>query len=242
MFQQTFQFTHGTEHDVADRLAALLGSKPNVVLTNNRSTMLTMQKRYGALSIRMHRCFASAPDEVLKVIASFTGRKKHAQRQMLWDYFEGWAAQNAISNELRKRKVKPVGKYFDLSQIMYDLNELHFEKKVDAAITWGRSRPPTRRRWRKSRHITLGSYCAREKTIVIHPNLDRQRVPKYVVEAVVFHEMCHHVVPKKSANGQWRSHTRQFREMERNFPMLDQAKKWEDENLDYLLKRERLST
>ncbi len=237
MFQQSFDFSEPTANEISQRLAALLGKKPQVALTDNRSTMLTMQHKGGILSIRMHRCFASAPDEVLKVIASFTGRKKHKQQQILWDYFEDWAKQNGLSDKLRKRKLMTKGRSFDLSAIMADLNKLYFDNRVDAAITWGRVRPLARRRWRKSRHITLGSYCSREKTIVIHPNLDRQRVPKYVVEAVIFHEMCHHAIPRKSANGQWRSHTREFRKLEKSYPLLAQAKKWEDENLDYLLRR-----
>jgi predicted SprT family Zn-dependent metalloprotease len=237
MFQQTFQFTSGTNQDVANRLAAFLGTKPFVTLTNNRSTMLTLERKGSAIFIRMHRCFVSAPDEVLKVIANFTARRKYKQRQILWDYFEGWVKQNNISEELPKRKTITKGKHFDLSQIICDLNRRYFDGKVDATITWGRLRQASGRRWRKSRHITLGSYRARENTVIIHPHLDRPGVPRYVLEAVVFHEMCHQVVPKKSANGQWRSHTKEFRQLEKSFPMFSQAKKWEDENLDYLLRR-----
>ena len=134
----------------------------------------------------------------------------------------------------RRRSLRPEGKAHDLAAMLEDLNRRFFEGGISARITWGRGRTASRRR-RRRRHITLGSYCRRTKLITIHPHLDRECVPPFFVEAIVFHEMCHEIAGVERAGGMRRVHTPRFRELERRYPMYAEAKRWAKENIGLLL-------
>lgn len=135
--------------------------------------------------------------------------------------------------------VKPAAarRSFDLQGIFDELNARYFEGKIVATIGWGRQRPRSGWRFCKSRRIVLGSYHSRKRAITIHPHLDRPRVPRFVVEAVVFHEMCHQLVPDVRIGGRRRMHTRAFWEAVHRYPRHAEALKWERENIRYLLRR-----
>ena len=131
--------------------------------------------------------------------------------------------------------MRDIGKYHDLGPIFCCLNESFFAGAVDAQIRWGR-RITRRRKWfRRSVNMTLGSYCRRRKLITIHPNLDRPLVPRYFVEAIIFHEMCHQITGGEVVNGRRRLHTRQFKEQEIRYPEFEKARIWAKKNLRYLL-------
>ncbi len=135
-------------------------------------------------------------------------------------------------------KIPVLGRCFDLQQIFDDLNARFFDGKIQATIGWGRQRPRTGWRFCRSRRIVLGSYHSRRRAITIHPHLDRPRVPRYVIEAVVFHEMCHQLVPDVRVGGRRQMHTRPFWEQVKRYPQHAEALKWERENVRYLLRRE----
>lgn len=144
------------------------------------------------------------------------------------------SAEDVGASAVRRRRIFPAGSSYDLAAIMDDLNVRFFGGSVEAAITWGRARASSRRR-RRRRHITLGSYCRRRKIITIHPHLDREGIPRYFVEAIVFHEMCHQVAGEERAGGVRRIHTPKFKELERRYPMFAEAKRWAKANFTYLL-------
>ena len=53
--------------------------------------------------------------------------------------------------------------------------------------------------------------------------------------AVVFHEMLHQVIPIVERNGRRVVHGAEFRRRERQYPEYERAKRWEEENLSFLL-------
>ena len=83
----------------------------------------------------------------------------------------------------------------------------------------------------------MGSYSSDSKVIRIHPALDQSRVPRYFVEWIVFHEMLHHVHrARRGPDGRRCVHTPEFLEHERRFYAFERAQRWENENLDLLLR------
>ena len=76
---------------------------------------------------------------------------------------------------------------------------------------------------RPSRGI-LGHYDAPHNTIVISRLLDRPDVPRVAVEYVLFHEMLHLQHPVDHTGMRRRVHTREFRDAEKKFPRLKEAK------------------
>ena len=106
----------------------------------------------------------------------------------------------------------------------------------DLAITW--SKPP-RRSCARQRSIQLGSYQEHDRLIRIHRILDRQEVPIYVVEGVVYHEMLHAVVPSEKRGTRRIVHSREFYRRERLYEHFALAQQWVEEQLFPLMKKAR---
>jgi predicted metal-dependent hydrolase len=112
-----------------------------------------------------------------------------------------------------------------------DLNERHFDNKIEAAITWG----PRTGRPRRRNSIKMGSYSVEDRLIRIHRSLDRAFVPRYFVEWIVFHEMLHQVHDIKVKNGRREFHSKAFMADEARFDRFEEARAWERKHLDALL-------
>jgi hypothetical protein len=97
--------------------------------------------------------------------------------------------------------------------------------------------PPLRVRWghqiarKRRRSIRLGSYNHATTEIRIHPLLNSQQVPAYVIESVIHHEYLHHVLGPH--------HNRRFHAHERKFHYHREAQEWIRRNLFLLLGRKK---
>ncbi|MBI3183741.1 MAG: hypothetical protein HYZ28_16510 [Myxococcales bacterium] len=131
-----------------------------------------------------------------------------------------------------KLPLNPHGRHHDLSCIFRALNRRYSRDRVRAHITFG----PwvSRRRPRKS--IKMGSYCGEARLIRIHPALDRPYVPRYFLEWIVFHEMLHHLYPARRRGERRSIHPPEFQAHERRFRDFERARRWEERNLESLLR------
>ena len=66
--------------------------------------------------------------------------------------------------------------------------------------------------------------------------LDDPAVPRYVVEAVVYHELLHADMPPEVRGGKRYFHTPEFRRRERLYRNLGRAERWIGEHLSELLR------
>ena len=64
--------------------------------------------------------------------------------------------------------------------------------------------------------------------IRIHPRLDADDVPNYVVRNVVYHEMLHQFLGPERIGERLTFHSRAFRELEKKCLDFERAKHWED--------------
>jgi hypothetical protein len=231
------------------RLARLTkGRLQAVVLTDNRRTILSVQPgepRDPRLTLRIHRSFVAAPDEVLRAVATFVESRRGSDRArealtVLRDHFSRY--RGPVRTAARRRLgLQPDGDFFNLRELRDDLNQRYFDGKLKAEITWGKggggaaSSCRGGRRTRKST-IQLGSYSYEDKLIRIHRALDQPTVPRYVVEAVVYHELLHAAMPPVVQNGRRYVHTPEFRRRERLFRHTDRAEQWVKEHLPELLR------
>jgi hypothetical protein len=148
----------------------------------------------------------------------------------------------------RKRKVSTVklpmqrqfsfaeqeqGRFFNLREIFDKLNAKYFRKRLKGyAIVWGR-----KRKGRPRDQIVFGTIQEDDRIIRIHPLLDRYFVPTWFLEYVIYHEMCHAVVPDEfDASGRRIVHHTKFYQRERQFRWFKRAKLWEEENLAKFLR------
>lgn len=212
-------------------LARRLGQPIRLVVTDNRSTMLSATPKSGRLEVRLHHMFLTADEDLLEAVGDYLGGDEVEAARII-DRFveknrERFVARGRSQAELRAR-----GCHHDLRAIVDDLAQRHFAGQVDVRITWGKRVQPRRRQ----RSLQLGTYLPEERLIRIHPVLDQPWVPGFFVEAVVFHEMLHHEMPAIVRNGRRHYHTAAFRKRERSFEYHAAAEKWQEENLWRLLR------
>jgi predicted metal-dependent hydrolase len=70
----------------------------------------------------------------------------------------------------------------------------------------------------------LGHFDPSHNAIVISRIFDRGDVPALALEYVMFHEMLHLRFPVDHGGAKRRVHTKDFREAEKQFPRLKEAK------------------
>ncbi len=124
----------------------------------------------------------------------------------------------------RGRKVITTAKgdVYDLHEIFSHLNQIYFDGKIpEPVLTWSA---------RKTFRI-LGHHDSTHETIVVSRSLDAPRVPKYVVEFVVFHEMLHIFHPTIHRDGRRYNHTPAFRRDEKQFAYFQEAEHWIESNV-----------
>lgn len=221
---------------LARRLRTRLGTC-SLVVTNNTHTMISFNRRRGVWRLRLHHMFLMATDETLDALAAYVDGGDAASSSVLDKFI---AARRVlirrVSRELRQRRVRiePRGTHHDLETIYDALNRRFFKNAVDATITYGPA--PKVSAPRKS--IKMGSYSPEAKVIRIHPALDQERVPRYFVAWIVYHEMLHHDLRAtvRMRAGRRMVHTAEFVKRERRYPLFERARRWEDRHLDLLLR------
>lgn len=125
------------------------------------------------------------------------------------------------------------GRFFDLRAIFDRMNERYFRNRLRGyTIAWGQ-----RRRAKPKNSIVFGTIQEADRMIRIHPLLDRQFVPHWYVEYVVFHEMLHAVVPDRcDSAGRRIVHHDGFLKKEQRFRHYKRSIEWEQENLGRFLR------
>jgi hypothetical protein len=204
-----------------------------VTLTDNRRTMISLERRPRILHVRLHHMFAAADPGTLRALALYLASADRGAAQHIGRYIEQHR-QSIRSRSVRPLQLSSVGLHHNLHEIYGAINAEYFAGQVEARISWSRDMPLRRRR---ARSIKLGSYTARDKLIRVHPALDAAYVPRFFVEYIVYHEMLHHVVPPQRSGKRRSLHGPEFMARERDFEQYEAALEWERENLHRLLSR-----
>jgi len=197
-------------------------SKKNLslVITDNSTSMLSIRKSGNIFKMRLHRIFLSAGKEVLNEMAEFIKDTKTRT-----PHIRKFINQNTHLlkiKPLRAVNIKTRGRCYDLLSIYNMLNAEYFRGNISASITWGNGGPKHRARKR-----TLGSYNAQNNMIRINPLLDNNKVPKYFLEFVVYHEMLHADIGVAGTGARRSVHSREFKKRETHFKQYYRAAEWE---------------
>jgi hypothetical protein len=215
-----------TADELAAWLAARLGRAVRLVLTNNRSTLLSYREDGGVIHLRLHRFFLNAGTRELEAMARFLSDDDREAGAVVDAFIEDQLEQVRVA----PRKLRGKGRFHDLDEILTELNARFFHDKCEVAITWGHAGT---RRYRRS--IQLGSYSSHERLIRVHPSLDQAFVPRAYVAWVVFHEMLHEVLGVERGRVRRKLHPPEFSALEESYPGYAECKQWEQENLHRLL-------
>ena len=217
---------HLVSIELSEVLRLRLGRPVRVSFTDNRRTMLSSKEDGARLLVRLHHMFAEANVTVIDALVDYLRGTKPKSSTATLDTF---IADNLhrIDKEKRRAPIITAGAHYNLSELLKDIGSIYFPDVEPVRITWGRRVVPKK----DQRSLQLGTYLPDEKLIRIHPILDQEWVPRYFVEAVVYHELKAEVI-----GGKQHFHTKEFRRRERLFEHHQAANRWEKSNLSRLLR------
>lgn len=203
----------------------------------------TIRVRSDKVFVRIAEVCREMPPDAQKalayiLVAKLLRKKVPAEARKIYSSFVKTQEMQAKAAENKRAKGRKVittskGETYDLDRIFERVNLLYFQNSIPKPVlTWSAQ---------KTFRI-LGHHDSTHETIVISRSLDSRKVPQYVVEYVVFHEMLHIHHPTTHRNGRRYNHTPAFRRDERKFAFYDEAEKWIESNVKNLkrnAKRER---
>ncbi len=189
----------------------------------------TIRLRGGRVYARVSDVLKQSPPEVLHALASIlVGKlyriKPSKEHERTYRQYASSPLVLDASEETRRRRgykimTSPQGKVYDLEEIFAELNARYF--------AGGLNRPQLSWSLRRTRRV-LGHHDHVHSTIIISRTLDSPRIPRLVVEYVLYHEMLHVAHPPTTTAGRTVYHSRQFRADERRFEKLEEALGWLD--------------
>ena len=184
----------------------------------------TIRRRQGKILVRVSDILIDAPQPVMEALLCILLHKlfgKSAPREQRRIY-RHYAADSRIrarvrqvrSSRGRKRLSGPQGKVFDLQAVFSALNERYFVGQLQVRnLSWS---PNCSRR-------VLGHYDPAHDTIVVSRRLDDSRIPRFVIDYVVYHEMLHALLDDHARGTSRQTHSPAFRRAERRFSGLQQS-------------------
>jgi len=202
-------------------------SPPEISIEHRRYANANSSIRFegNRLDVKVADVLAGAPAPVLEALAFILISKlfrrrppaRAVQQFRLYLNRKEVRRQLHLVKQVRGRKFLsgPIGVRYNLEEIFEDLNTRFFDGLMGRPLL-GWSRRPSR--------TTLGHYDPSHNAIILSRLLDDAGVPQLAVEYVLFHEMLHLAHPVEHNGAHRRVHTRPFKEAERLFPGLREAK------------------
>jgi hypothetical protein len=187
----------------------------------------TIRLRQGRVYARVSDILRHAPPKVLYALASILVAKLYRLRASKLHertYREHTTSQSVLddSEATRRRRgykltTSPRGEVYDLVEAFDRLNRSYFSGGIERPLlSWSQ---------RKTRRV-LGHHDHVHRTIIISRTLDSPRIPRFVLEYVLYLEMLHIKPPRRVVSGRTVYHSRSFRDDERRFERFDEAMKW----------------
>jgi hypothetical protein len=214
-----------------ERLKSILKVPAVVTVTDNTRSMISVRRRDHAYHVRLHHLFLDADEGIIQALADYisgnTGRAIRIIREFIREHRSKIRAK-AIP-KARNVNIRHQGRHFNLLDSFHALNEGYFGGSISSSITWGK-----RVGHRRGSSIRLGSYSPSSNIIRINPALDRDFVPNYVLDAIIYHERLHRHLGFQYAGGRRLSHYARFKELERGFVHYERARLWIKNNLPLL--------
>lgn len=200
---------------------------PSIQVVYRRYANANAQVRWqdGVLEVRLADTLAGAPETVVQALAEILLSKLFrkpvpaASNDRYRRYLNGREVRRKLDlvRQIRGRKrvLHPKGHTYDLEQMFEDLNFRYFHGLMARPILgWSPY---------ASRNM-LGHYDPPHNAIVLSRILDRPETPRLAVEYVLFHEMLHLRHPAEHHGARRCVHTRAFKEDEKQFDRLREAK------------------
>jgi hypothetical protein len=221
---------HQKMQRLVDILESELAAPVELVLTRNRSSILTSRKKADRFQIRIHQAFLQADRQVLKAVAELVSRGSRPARRVINAFITLHRSYVQGGKKARAVILNSQGKVYDLEKILKDLEREYNLPSQGVRISWAYSLIR-----KGQRSIRLGSYNPEKKLILVHSMLDRRSVPRYFVEYIVYHELLHALVRPEERLGRRNLHPPQYRALEKKFAHFKRARSFEKQLIAHWL-------
>ncbi len=121
---------------------------------------------------------------------------------------------------------KTAGTRYDLQDIFDSVNIQYFENNLHAYLRWGKNASTTS--YQTTRTLKNGAKC---NLITIAGVYNHPDVPRFALEAVMYHEMLHIKIPPYKKNDKNIIHGPEFKKAELEFLYYNEWRIWEREHL-----------
>ncbi len=191
--------------------------------------VLTIRRREEAVYVRfsdlMRQCSLPVMEGAAALLLSRIYRRKPPKSlvQSYLDYTRSVRTRQRIQR-MRRTRVRPAatnpqGRHFNLAAMFDSLNGKYFAGTLARPhLGW------SNRTWRRQ----FGCFDPGPNQILLNRRMDHPRVPQFVVEYVLFHEMLHVKHPTRRSGCTLVSHSREFRAEEKLFPEFERARRFLD--------------
>ncbi len=190
------------------------------------SLVLTIRRREEFVLVRFSDLLCRAPLSVLEGAAALLLARVYRRRApapLVEPYLEYARSGRTRSrmNRMRHKRVRLChsearGRHFDLEKMFEELNGKYFAGQLQKPhIGW------SARSWRRQ----FGCYDPGPNQILLNRRLDHPRLPQFVVDYVLYHEMLHVKHPTRRSGCTLVSHSREFREEEKHFSEFERARR-----------------
>lgn len=187
----------------------------------------TIRLRDGRMLVRVSDLLEGAPETVLRAVAHILLAKMYRQpiepgqaaRYRKYVSSRDIVRQAYLLRQVRGRKriLSAQGHSYDLDAIFDDLNCCFFHGLLARPqMTWSANHARN----------SLGHYDPAHNAIVVSRIFDDPRVPRYVLEYLVYHEMLHLRHPVRLRGSRRCVHSAAFQAEEKLFPRLQDAKRF----------------
>lgn len=179
------------------------------------------------LAFKISDYLDGSPDDVQTSLAWYLLCRAHHRRcpPGKADRYIGYARSQELWGPNRSRYLSrarnlvigPKGEHRDIKEVFDYVNTCYFSGGLQPLVlAWSCESPRQR----------LGFYFDSLNLLAANRVLDSSRVPRYVLEFVVYHELLHHVDAAGARRIRRVHHTREFREQERAFSHYEDAERW----------------
>ncbi|NJM67906.1 MAG: M48 family metallopeptidase [Acaryochloris sp. RU_4_1] len=220
-FQALVQHTLAQKKSLNDKIKQLKNINNWTIELTNMSALYRCQLGSDLWAIKINEGFILAASSVMQaIVESLLFGKSPKTTHILNDFsLSEEFAELLLSIELSVDELEETaqGSSYNLDEIFEAVNCTYFSSTLDKPkLCW--SRTYSKRKF--------GHYEPTRDQVVISLNLDAKRVPRYVVEFVMYHELLHKVHGLRTQNGRQRVHSPAFRVDERQFKQYSKAQEY----------------
>ncbi len=173
------------------------------------------------IEIVAQESFLYAPDHVLLALLGMALQPSSgSSKQIIREYASG-KQYKTIRKNLEYLSIPSgsfsSGKHHDLEKSFNRVNHDFFnDKLIKPHLVWNNR--ITRRKF--------GHYQEDTKTVMVSISLDHHRVPEYVIDYVMYHELLHQKLGARLKNDRRYTHTPEFKKKELDFPRIEEAQQF----------------